>query len=75
MTRYVQHIEDHLDKGTFPAPVDKVHLQSKFWQGELVVFWVMESQFTWYHMTIEEYFRIAATRKVTFNDFRRITSQ
>lgn len=73
MTRYVPHIEEYLDKSTFPA--SEVHIQSKFWQGELVLYWTMESQYTWYHMTIEEYFQIAAKRKVTFNDFRRITQR
>lgn len=71
MTRYVQHIEDHLDKGTFPAR--DVHLKSRFGQDTLLVYWELESQYTEYTMTIEEYFQVASVRKVTFDDFRKVT--
>lgn len=69
MTRYVHHIEEHLDKASFPIPADQVHLQSRFGQDTILVYWVLEYQYTEYKMTIEEYFQISAKRKVTFKDF------
>lgn len=69
MIEKVTHIEEHLDKASFPCPVDKVHLQTRFGQGTLLVYWVLEHQFTEYKMTIEDYFRISSKRKVTFKDF------
>ena len=69
MIENITHIEEYLDKASFPYPADQVHLQTRFGQGTLLVFWVMEQQFIEYKMTIEEYFQISLKRKVTFKDF------
>lgn len=62
------HIEEFLDKSTFPTR--PIHLHTRFGQGTLLVYWVLESQYTEYIMTIERYLEITKDKKVTFNDFR-----
>lgn len=69
MIENITHIEEHLDKASFPYPADRIHLQTRFGQGTLIVFWESESQGAEYKMTIEEYFQISLKRKVTFKDF------
>lgn len=69
MIENITHIEEYLDKASFPYPADRVHMRTKFGQSTLIVFWESESQDAEYKMTIEEYFQIAAKRKVTFKDF------
>jgi len=68
MNREAKHIEEYLDKSTFPWP--NVELKTKFGEGTLLVYCEMEWQFTEYKIPIEKYFEISKTRKVKFTDFK-----
>lgn len=68
MERETKHIEEYLDKSTFPWP--NVELKTKFGEGTLLVYCELECQFTEYKIHIEKYFEISKTRKVKFTDFK-----